>query len=234
MKAIVRFIRKNPTGFFVGMRQEVVERPAGAAQESKPVAGAGETAVGPSEVVPVSQELCSNMPKLGSRFSDEKLGARLGVPPWGGIRVSHENRCVVLVDRGSGGDSHTDADIGGAVRYIGQDRRGGGEEEEDQALDGANLDLALSKARGYMVLYFTREGADLVFDKVVKCDSICFEKRGDRNVVVFKLVVDDEAGGYKKFNPEVEGILESIESGTLVGEEYTIDEYIAYVKKVTG
>ena len=218
-------------GLFAGMRQEIIEQSARAAQGSRPMVGAGKTDDSPPQVAPVSQGLCANMPKLGSKFSDEELGMRLGVPSRGGIRVSHENRCVELVNRGDGCGSHADADIGGTVRYVGQDRRGGGG-EADQALDGANLDLALSKARGYTVLYFTRKGADLVFDKFVECVSICFEKMGGRNVVVFKLVVDDEAGGYKKFNPEVEGILESIESGTLVGEEYTIDEYVAYVKKV--
>ncbi len=43
---------------------------------------------------------------------------------------------------------------------------------------------------------------------------------------------DADAGGRKRFNPEIEDILRSIDSGTFVGNEYTIDEYIKYVKKV--
>lgn len=43
-----------------------------------------------------------------------------------------------------------------------------------------------------------------------------------------------DADGRERFNPEIEAILQSIDSGTFVGKEYTIDEYIKYVKAMTA
>lgn len=173
----------------------------------------------------------ADLPEPGSRFSDEELGARLGVPTAGGIRVSHENKCIALVDRLGGGDTRGGG-AGDIVRYTGQDLGGGA--EADQALVGANLDLALSKARGYDVLCFSREGAEgaLVLDGAVECDSLCFERDGGRNVIVFRMrVVDGGESGYEGPSPEVERALQSIEAGTSAGKRYTIDEYVEYVKK---
>lgn len=42
------------------------------------------------------------------------------------------------------------------------------------------------------------------------------------------------AGGRERFNPEIEGILQSIDSGTFEGKECTIDEYIKYAKAMTA
>lgn len=42
------------------------------------------------------------------------------------------------------------------------------------------------------------------------------------------------AGGCERFNPEIEGILQSIDSGTFEGKECTIDEYIKYAKAMTA
>ena len=220
----------------MGTRQEVVERRAEAAPGSARAAGAEESPSNSLQAGTVQHRRVVDVPRFGSMFSDEELGARLGVPPRGRIRVSHENRCIAIVDRIVDDDdgSYADIGIGDTIVYEGQDRRGGGR-EADQALDGANLDLALSKARGYTVLYFTREGSTLVFGKVLECDSISFEKNGKRNVIVFRMrVVGDKPIVYERLNPEIERALQSIEEGTLEGEEYTADEYIEYIKKVLG
>ena len=210
------------------MRQEVVQEPAEGGPDATSVPDGEEMAGG------ALRGPRADLPEPGSRFSDEELGARLGVPTTGGIRVSHENKCIVLVDRLGGGDTRGGS-VGDIVRYAGQDL--GGEAEADQVLDGTNLDLALSKARGYAVLGFSREEGEgegaLVLDRVVECDSLCFERGGGRNVIVFKMrVVDDGAGGYDRPGPEVERALQSIEAGTSAGKRYTIDEYIEYIKKV--
>ena len=209
------------------MRQEAIQEPAGVGLDPTSVPG-GEEMAGAWQ-----HGARADLPEPGSRFSDEELGARLGVPATGGIRVSHENRCIVLVDR-LGGDDKCGGSVGDIVRYAGQDLGGGG--EEDQVLDGANLDLALSKARGYAVLGFSREGEGaLVLDRVVECDSLCFERGGSRNVIVFRMrVVDSGASDYERPSPEVERALQSIEAGTSAGKRYTIDEYIEYIKKVMG
>ena len=210
------------------MRQKAVQEPAGVAPDPMSVPGGEETAGawrhGPR----------AGLPEPGSRFSDEELGARLGVPTAGGIRVSHENRCIVLVDR-LGGDDKCGGSVGDIVRCAGQDLGGGG--GEDQALDGANLDLALSRARGYAVLGFSRERAEgaLVLDRFVECDSLCFEKCGGRNVIVFRMrVVGGGACDCEGPSPEVERALQSIEAGTSAGKRYTIDEYVEYIKTVMG
>ncbi len=209
------------------MRQEVVQEPAEGRPDSMSVLGSEKMA---GVVLHGSH---ADMLQQGSKFSDEELGARLGVPTTGGIRVSHENKCIVLVDR-LGGDDTRGGSVGDIVRYAGQDLGGGA--EADQVLDGANLDLALSKARGYSVLGFSREGeGSLVLDRVVECDSLCFERGGGRNVIVFKMrVVDGGVSDYEGPSPEVERALQSIEAGTSAGKRYTIDEYIEYIKKVMG
>ena len=227
---------KNPRGFFVGMRQKAVERRAEAAQGSASAAGAGKSPANSLQASTAQRGRGADVPRFGSMFTDEELGARLGVPPRGRIRVSHENRCIAIVDRivDDEDGSYADIGIGDTIRYEGQDMPGRGE-ESDQALDGANLDLAVSKARGYTVLYFTREGSALVFGKVLECNSISFEKNGKHSVIVFRMrVVGDKPIVYERLNPEIERALQSIEEGTLEGEEYTADEYIEYIKKVLG
>ena len=218
----------------MGMRQEAVGRRSKAARGSASAAGA-EPHGKPRQAGAMQRRRGVDVPRFGSKFSDEELGARLGVPPRGRIRVSHENECIAIVDRIVKSDgSYADIGIGDTIVYEGQNRRGGGK-EADQALDGANLDLALSKPRGYTVLYFVRVGSALVFNKVLECDSVCFEKRGVRTAAVFRMrVVADMPVDYERLNPEIERALRSIEEGTLDGEEYTPDEYIEYIKKVLG
>ena len=214
------------------MRQEAVERRAETARGS--VAAAGEELHGkPRQAGSAQRRRGVDVPRFGSKFSDEELGARLGVPPRGGIRVSHENGCIAIVDRMAKSDgSYADIGVGDTIMYEGHDLRGG-DKGADQALDGANLDLALSKARGYTVLYFARVRSALVFNKVLECDSVCFEKRGVRTAAVFRMrVVADMPVDYERLNPEIESSLREIENGTFVCEEYTADEFIEYIKKV--
>ena len=44
--------------------------------------------------------------------------------------------------------------------------------------------------------------------------------------------IDAGAGRHERLNPEIERILESIDSGTYVSERHEIDEYVKYVKNV--
>lgn len=223
---IASYIRQ-PCGIPASMRQKAVQEPAGVVPGSTSAPGGEETAGA------WQHGARAGLPEPGSRFSDEELGARLGVPTTGSIRVSHENRCIVLVDR-LGGDGTGGGSVGDIVRCAGQDLGGGG--DEDQALDGANLDLALSRARRYAVLGFSRESEEaLVLDRVVECDSLCFEKCGGRSVIVFRMrVVGGGACDCEGPSPEVERALQSIEAGTSAGKRYTIDEYVEHIKTVMG
>ena len=214
------------------MRQETIHQPAEGAAGPVPVPGGGDGGGAPRAAAAAPLELWARTLEHGRRFSDEWLRARLGVPLRGGIRVSHENKCIVIVDRMDDASSHTT--IGILARYMGEDR--GGDGGADQALEGGNLDLALSRLRGYMVLGFARDGDDLVFDGPVECDSFRFERHGGRNVLTFGMRAAGGRGDddYEKPSPEVEKTLQSIESGTFAGKRYTIDEYIEYIKKVMG
>lgn len=155
------------------------------------------------------------VPRAGEKFSDEELHARFNVPVWGGIRVSRERKCIVLVDLAVN-SCYEDIDYGRTVSYMGQnsDREGiqdqempnsglfpiplitepvdSGERRTQAA--GNNLSLARSKGEGYTVLYFTKEWGDggLRFDSRVECDSHDFEVeqragRPHRVVIKFKL-----------------------------------------------
>ena len=215
------------------MRQEAAERQVEAARGSASAAGAEKSAGGSMRTATVQGRRGVDVPRFGSELSDEELGARLGVPLRGAIRVSRENGCIAIVDHTARSDgSYADAGIGDTIRYTGQDGRGGGGEGADQALDGANLDLALSKSRGHTVLYFTMEGNALVFGRVLECDSVCFEKRGGRTVVVFRMrIVGDKPVDYERLNPEVERDLQDMEAGTFVGKKYAADDYIDRIRK---
>ena len=126
------------------------------------------------------------VPKAGERFTDEDLAARYGVPLRGGIRVSAANKCIVLVHVVRGRTGHASADHGTSVAYMGQnaDREG----IQNQQMSGNNLALSRSKEGGYTVLYFIKEGDDLVFNSRVECASHGLEVetncRGQPRVVV--------------------------------------------------
>ena len=113
------------------------------------------------------------VPRKGERFSNEELHARFGVPMQGGIRVSRENRCIVLINLVSDGMGHANEDRGAGIVYMGQnsDRAG----VQDQELSGNNLALSRSKDEEYAVLYFVKEGNTATFDSRVEYDSHEFE-----------------------------------------------------------
>lgn len=113
------------------------------------------------------------MPREGEVFSDGELHARFGVPMQGGIRVSQENRCIVLVDHSCEGSEQRSADRGARILYTGQDSERTG--VYDQEMSGGNLALSRSKGEGYAVLYFTEEGGRWAFNSRVECDSHEFE-----------------------------------------------------------
>lgn len=96
--------------------------------------------------------------------------------------------------------------------------RGGDGGGADHALEGGNLDLALSRMMGYAVLGFAGDGDDLVFDGPVECDSFRFERRGGRNVLTFGMraaAAGGEEDDCDKPGPEAEKTLRAIEAGHL-------------------
>ena len=197
-----------------GARQDAVRVPSGGG--APPPRQAGAVPGGSRAIVP----------RPGSRLSDEELGARLGVPLTGSVRVSRENKCIALVDRRDG-----DSRDGEMAVYIGQDMREG--RRADEPADGRGPVPSLSGVEGYTVLDFAREGGLLVLGRVAECGSLSLERRGGRDVAVFKVrAVDGEACDDGELNPEVERALQSIESGTFVGRRCTVDEYIEHVRKV--
>ena len=226
LRPFMRFIYKSAWGGDVSARQDATVPPTQPLLVSAPVPGGGCERGEPHQAGALSDGTRAILPEPGSRFSDEELGARLGVPLTGAIRVSHENRCIALVDRAGGGPRGGDIAV-----YMGQDGRGRG--DADRASNGDSPCAALENAKGYAVLDFAREGGALVLGRVAECDSLRIEKRGGRDVAVFRMrAAGGEAGGSERLNPEVERDIRSIESGTFVGKRCTIDEYIEHVKKV--
>lgn len=130
------------------------------------------------------------VPKAGERFSDEELHARFGVPTQHGIRVSGDNRCIVLVHLVGTDSGYTNTDRGAYILYMGEnsDRYG----LDNQKMAGGNLSLRRSMKDGYTVLYFLKEENVLVFRSRVEYDSheflVDMNRDGDPRVVVeFKL-----------------------------------------------
>ena len=124
-------------------------------------------------------------PDPGSKFTDEELRDRFGVRLRGGIRVSRENKCIVLVALVDGNTVYRNTNDGDTVVYMGENHRGN--KEVDQVMDGNNLALSRSREEEYTVLYFTKQGSMLVFDKIVEYESHRFENREGRKVIFFKL-----------------------------------------------
>ena len=205
--------------------EDAAGQAAGAPQVAVPAPGGGGAPPGPRQAGAAPGGSRAIMPGPGGRFGDEELGARLGVPLAGSMRASRENKCIVPVDRQDG-----DSRDGDMAVYVGRDRRGG--RRADQSTDGGGPDLPLLEAGGHAVLDFARDGGMLVMDRVAECDSLSLEKRGGRDVAVFKVrAVDGEAWDGEELNPEAEKALQSIESGTFAGKRRTVDEYIEHVKK---
>ena len=123
------------------------------------------TDIAPGSTAPLGMAL----PRAGERFSDEELHARFGVPTEHGIRVSRENKCIVLVHLVGIHSGYTNTDRGTDILYMGEnsDREG----LQDQEMSGGNLALSRSKEDGYTVLYFIKEGSVLVFRSHVEYDS---------------------------------------------------------------
>lgn len=170
------------------------------------------------------------IPREGERFSDEELGARFGVPLRGGIRVSRVNKCIVLVHLAGISHGHANADGGTAVSYAGQNADPDG--IQNQQMSGDNLVLSRSADDGYTVLYFIKEGTDLVFNSRVAYVSHGFgvetNRLGQPRVVIeFKLKAVDGTHGMDASKAESLGcpLLAELEEDKLPTE--TIGEYIA-------
>ena len=130
------------------------------------------------------------VPKAGERFSDEELHTRFGVPTQHGIRVSDENRCIVLVHLVGIHSGYTNTDRGDYILYMGEnsDRAG----LLNQKMSDGNLALSRSMKDGYTVLYFVKEGNVLVFRSRVEYSTHRFQVEMNRDdeprvVVEFKL-----------------------------------------------
>ena len=159
------------------------------------------------------------VPQAGEKFSDEEMHAKFGVPAWGGIRVSRENKCIVLVDLVDGGSKYTNDDYGQTITYMGQNSDPGGRENQEMSgrdhpikptkhepADPAerkrqaaanNTALRISKELGYTVLYFIKEKTDLAFNTRVECDShkmVVEEIGGKPPRVVMKFTLRRVAG----------------------------------------
>lgn len=167
------------TCFVMGMRQEAAK---------SPTPGAGDTPDGSQAAGALRRGQAADVPRPGSRFTDEELRSRFGVPMQGGIRVSREKKCIVLVELASGDDTTRTNTDGGVVEYMYQNRRD--DRKGDLAMDRNNLALSRSREDGYTVLYFRKQNGALVFDRTVEYDSHRIEdERGadGRRVVLFKL-----------------------------------------------
>ena len=114
------------------------------AEQVKPVAG--------SVPAPTTKEASSNShaiaapsnphtdaPNPGTKFTDKDLRDRFGVRLRGGIRVSRENKYIVLVALVDGNTDYRNANDGDTVMYMGENHHGN--KEADQVLDGNNLAL---------------------------------------------------------------------------------------------
>ena len=113
------------------------------------------------------------VPKEGEEFSDKELHARFGVPMQGGIRVSRENRCIVLVGAVDDSPGRTGAGPSATIVHMGQDadRRG----VQNQEMSDVNLALSRSSEEGYTVLHFTKGRNAMTFNSRVEYDSHEFE-----------------------------------------------------------
>lgn len=172
--------------FVVEARQKAVQEVGRAAQGSLPCAG--EASGGSDGIDALQKGPGIDVPKPGSKFTDEELHDRFGVPPRGGIRVSRENKCIVIVNLAGTNTPYTNVDKGSIVKYMGQNHYG--DKKGDQVMEGNNLALKRSREEGYTVLYFAKEGDVLVFDRIVEYDSDKFDYevgKSGRKVFFFKL-----------------------------------------------
>ena len=181
----------------VSMHQMAIGKPTKGGQGAASVPPAEGTPCDSPSTGTLSRKPSVGVPVPGAKFTDEELHDRFGVPLQGGIRVSRENKCIVLVDlvSSNSNNTYTNVDSGKTVRYMGQNHYG--DREGDQVLDGNNHTLSRSKEEGYTVLYFTKQESTLVFDRIVEYDSHSFENEGGeggRKVIFFNLrVVDAKA-----------------------------------------
>lgn len=152
------------------------------------------------------------VPKEGERFSDKEIHARFGVPMQGGVRVSRENRCIVLVGTVDGSPGRTGGGPGATIVHMGQnaDREG----VQNQEMSDGNLALSRSSEESYTVLYFTKERNTMTFNSRVEYDSHEFEVeagggRRPRVVIRFNLrKVKEGAPAQRKIHGAVEATKE--------------------------
>ena len=227
---------------FVSARQETVQEanaalkpaaaPAAAVSVLRPDAAEERVASKPVAAPAVA------VPMPGEKFSDEELHSKFGVPAWGGIRVSQEKQCIVLVDLVDDDSKYDNEDSGRTVTYTGQNSDTEGTHNQEMLAKyhpvsrtkqepsdpserrtqaaANNLVLSLSKTLGYTVLYFIKQKADLAFDSCVECDSDYIEleeKDGKlpRTVIKFTLRRVDRMPAVAADELAADAILDSVE-----------------------
>lgn len=162
------------------------------------------------------------LPGPRERLTEDQLGERVGVPPFGGIRASKTTNDAILVSRAGASASYDDRDAGEYVYYDGYPERRTG-----QMSDWRNRALSESGRNGSRVLLFVKECGKLAFHGRVECAG--WEYRDDPargRVATFKLrrvsdapaqassparyaaavsTVEDEDGWYVATAPALQG-----------------------------
>ena len=113
---------------------------------------------------------------------------RFGVPKGGSMRESSTSPDIILVGRVHGGRDDVE---GGRVLCDGKYYKG----RQDQMIR-ANLKLAKSRENGSRVLYFVKEGGNLVFGGLVECVAIRHKDAPARpGALAFEMKRVDGGGG---------------------------------------
>lgn len=164
------------------------------------------------------------LPGPRERLTEDQLGERFGVPPFGGIRASKTTNDVILVSRAGAPAGYDDKDAGEYVYYDGYPERHTG-----QMSDRRNRSLSESGRNASRVLFFVKECGKLAFYGRVECAGWeCRDDPARGRVATFKLrrvsdapaqaasparyatavsIVEDEDGWYVATAPALQGCI---------------------------
>lgn len=164
------------------------------------------------------------LPGAHEKFTEDQMGERFGVPPFGGIRSSKTSTDIILVSRVDVPTSYDDKDSGEYVYYDGYP-----EERTGQMSDWRNRALSESRRNASRVVFFVKEHGKLAFHGRVEC--VGWEYKDDMargRVATFKLrsvsdapaqtaslaryatavnIVEDEDGWYVATAPALQGCI---------------------------
>lgn len=105
------------------------------------------------------------LPERGAEFTEEQVCERFGVKKYGGIRVNHASKIIVLVNRVDVQTQYRNVEHGRYLDFSGHDVDSRGNMQSD------DVALANSVKDGYVVLYFVKEHGRLLFEGQVECMS---------------------------------------------------------------